>query len=343
MTHHKGGVQIEGGKVQLYKYVDCIDAGTEFCPCKLAEQDECIICSQIHGKCFCDCLNWKGICIYQEFIWNNKKCRKSRQYHSYVIEDKQYIREDLLQLDIKVSKYLARELNNVGAFVFLKAPGDPDSFSTPISVMLSDTVRNIIRVVIKIYGVKTKALCKCERDIMVKGPYWNGIQGQRFLSFLKNSNVLIIARGVAAAPGVMAAKKLIKKGNHVYVLLDRGRSSENFTKKYYESLGCIVQDTSLCDRSGNFTASGERDIKSLVEKLPFKTVLCAGSDDFYEKTIGLIHKVDNSIKFATVNNSTMCCGEGICGSCILEGSRNKHIKSCKQQYNPMEIFLKEGE
>ena len=327
----------------MYKYVDCIDSGTDYCPCVLAEKGECIICSQLHGKCFCDCLDWKGICIYQEFMWNNQKAKKNRLYHSYIIEDKQYIREDLLQLDIKVPKYLARELNNTGAFVFLKKPGDMDAFSTPISVMLSDTVRNIIRVVIKIYGVKTKALSECQREIMVKGPYWNGIQGQRFLTPLKNSSVLIIARGVGAAPGVMAAKKLVKKGNSVYVLLDRGRSDENFTKKYYEALGCIVQDTSLCDRSGSFIPAGEKDIRSLVESLPFKTILCAGSDNFYEKTIKLIYSINSSICFATVNNSTMCCGEGICGSCRMEGSRNKNIKSCKQQYNPTEVFLKEGE
>ncbi len=327
----------------MYKYVDCIDSGSEFCPCILAEKGECIICSQLHGKCFCDCLDWKGICIYQEFTWNDNKAKKIRQYHGYVIEEKKYIREDLLQLDIKVSKYLARELNSMGAFVFLKKPGDSDAFSTPISVMLSDTVRNIIRVVIKIYGVKTKALCECEREIMVKGPYWNGIQGQRFLSGLKGSNVLIIARGAAAAPGVMAAKKLIKKGNQVYVLLDKGRSDQNFSKKYYEALGCIVQDTSLCEINGDFKPSGEKDIRLLIERLPFKTTLCAGSDDFYRKIISLINEINPSMSFATVNNSTMCCGEGICGSCSMEGSRNKHIKSCKQQYNPMEVFLKEGE
>lgn len=326
----------------MYKYVDCIDSGTEFCPCMLAEKGECIICSQLHGKFFCDCLDWKGICIYQEFIWNNKKCKKTRQYHNYLIEDKHYIREDLLQLDIKVSRYLARELNNLGAFVFLKAPGAPDSFSTPVSIMLSDTIRNIIKVIIKVYGVKTKALCECEKEIMVKGPYWNGIQGQRFLSSQKNSNILIIARGVAAAPGVMAAKRLVKKGNQVYVLLDRGRSIENFSKRYYEALGCIVQDTSLCDRNGYITPSGEKEIHSLIEKLPFKSVLCAGSDDFYEKVISIINGINPSINFATVNNSTMCCGEGICGSCLMKGSRNRQIKSCKQQYNPMEIFLKEG-
>jgi hypothetical protein len=165
----------------------------------------------------------------------------------------------------------------------------------------------------------------------------------------KSSIAIIGSRGIPNRYGgfekfaEIISTELVKKGNNVYVLLDRGRSVQNFSKKYYEALGCIVQDTSLCDRSGSFTPLGEKDIRSLIESLPFKTVLCAGSDDFYERTIDLIYKVNPSISFATVNNSTMCCGEGICGSCIMEGSRTKHIKSCKQQYNPMEIFLKEEE
>ena len=43
--------------------IDCIDAGSEFCPCHLAESGECILCSQLQGSHFCDCLNWKGVCI----------------------------------------------------------------------------------------------------------------------------------------------------------------------------------------------------------------------------------------------------------------------------------------
>mgnify|MGYP000921887947 CR=1 FL=1 len=50
--------------------MDCIDCGTEYCPCHLAESGECIMCSQLQGECFCDCVNWKGVCVYQE-LFNN--------------------------------------------------------------------------------------------------------------------------------------------------------------------------------------------------------------------------------------------------------------------------------
>ncbi|NFG18899.1 sulfide/dihydroorotate dehydrogenase-like FAD/NAD-binding protein, partial [Clostridium botulinum] len=47
-----------------YEIKDCIDAGSEYCPCHLAETGDCILCSQLSGKKFCDCINWKGVCIY---------------------------------------------------------------------------------------------------------------------------------------------------------------------------------------------------------------------------------------------------------------------------------------
>ena len=67
--------------------IDCIDAGTEYCPCKLAESGECLICSQCQGECFCDCLNWKGVCIYQEFYNNGNKANDGRKAYDCTVED----------------------------------------------------------------------------------------------------------------------------------------------------------------------------------------------------------------------------------------------------------------
>ncbi|NRT39807.1 hypothetical protein B0I63_002089 [Clostridium beijerinckii] len=32
--------------------IDCIDAGTEYCPCKLAEYGQCLTCSNAKEKFF---------------------------------------------------------------------------------------------------------------------------------------------------------------------------------------------------------------------------------------------------------------------------------------------------
>lgn len=323
----------------MFKYIDCIDAGTDYCPCSLAERGECIICSQLKDKVFCDCLNWKGTCIYQEFINNNEKCKKSRSFEKCEIVGREEVRSDLVIFDIRVNNTLARELNNVGAFVFLKNPKEGDYYSTPISIMESNIFKNIIKVAIKINGVKTKSLKECEDKIFVKGPYWNGIQGAKYIKNLKNKNCLIIARGVAAAPAVFAARKLTYNSNQVYVLLDPGRSQENFTKPYFRRHGCIVEDLKLCGIEGFLTMESKMMLERLIRKWNFKTIVLAGSDEFYRMTMAYIYNIDPYVNFATVNNSTMCCGEGICGSCQVKGNNKDKIKSCKQQYNPVEIFL----
>ena len=65
--------------------VECIDLGTEYCPCKLAEQGQCLICSQCQGECFWDCLNWKGVCVYQELYNNGNKAKEGRKTYDCTV------------------------------------------------------------------------------------------------------------------------------------------------------------------------------------------------------------------------------------------------------------------
>lgn len=299
-----------------------------------------MICTQLKGNRFCDCVNFKGTCIYQEYIWNNGVSKKARQYKICNIKSKTHLREDIILLRISMDRGIIRELNNIGAFVFLKKPGDMECSSTPISIMDCDIYNNEITVVIKIAGVKTKMLDKCEDTIMVKGPYLNGIQGRRFLVDLKNQNCLILGRGAAIAPTIMATRKLLKKGNQVYALLNRGRSNESYLKSYFDELNCTVENVCFTDLSNNLLDEGKILIKRYLKENDIKTVLCAGSNAFYEGIINYTHDIDSNVNFSIVNNSIMCCGEGVCGSCEVKSSTNNRIKSCKQQYNPKEIFLK---
>jgi len=328
----------EGGRT-LFRYVDCIDAGTEYCPRHLAEKGECIICSQLRGKNFCDCLNWKGTCIYEEFIWNNKKAKRIREFKEFTIENKRLIRDDLLLLQVSVNPYLAKQLNNIGSYVFLKKPGSPLCFATPVSIMDSDIKNNLITMVVKILGVKTKDLLECKDKVELKGPYWNGIQGQIFLKNLKGSEILIVARGVAAAPCVMAAKKLIKANNKIIVVLEKGRGNGNFAKERFKSLGCEVYDVNMINYN-DYSLSEEFKnlLLELIKKNNFKVTISGGSDEFHRLYLNFAYALDKSLKFATVNNAIITCGEGICGSCEVKLDRGI-IKSCKQQYNPAEVFI----
>lgn len=323
----------------MFKFTDCIDSGTDYCPCSLGEMGECLICSQLNDLEFCDCLNWKGTCIYQELINNNNVRKKQRSYKSCTIINREYLRKDILKLDIRVSSTLARELDNIGAFVFLKNPVEGEGWSTPISIMESDVYYNTITVVVKIVGIKTKSLEKCENKIMVKGPYWNGIQGVRFINNIEQEACLVLARGCAAAPLVMASKKLVSRGNKVFALLDRGRSEFNFSKRYIIKNGCNEEDVSFYGSDWELTDEIKYKLKEMISKEGIKLVICGGEDEFYRKVISYIYSFNNRINFSTVNNSSMCCGEGICGSCQVETWGREKIRSCKQQYNPVEVFL----
>jgi hypothetical protein len=87
-----------------YEAVDCVDAGTDYCPCYLAETNNCLICSQLQGKVFCDCINWKGVCIYQEFVWNGNKMKEPRENVPVSILEKRFINENILFLKLKKIK-----------------------------------------------------------------------------------------------------------------------------------------------------------------------------------------------------------------------------------------------
>ena len=81
--------------------IDCIDAGTEYCPCKLAESGECLICSQCQGECFCDCLNWKGVCIYQELYNNGNKAKEGRKTYDCIVEDVTNYNNNMIMIKFK--------------------------------------------------------------------------------------------------------------------------------------------------------------------------------------------------------------------------------------------------
>ncbi|KMT21375.1 sulfide/dihydroorotate dehydrogenase-like FAD/NAD-binding protein [Clostridium cylindrosporum] len=326
----------------MLKYVDCIDSGTEFCPCSLAERGECIICSQLRDKRFCDCLNWKGTCIYQNYIWNMERAKKAREYMEFSVLEKKFIREDIFILKVQVDSYLARELNEFGAYVFMKRPGDGDAYNTPISILDSNINDNVITTVIKVDGVKTKALKIVEDKILIKGPHYNGIQGVKNLKELENGSCLILGRGVGTAPTVLATKKMLYKNNSIYALLDKGRSDKNFSGTYFEELGCKdVEDVNFLDENGELLDDIKIKIKYILEKMNIDVVFSAGSDNFHEKILTYVYGLNKNIKFATINNTTICCGEGICGSCHIKSKKGEVIKACKQQYNPAEIFVKE--
>jgi dihydroorotate dehydrogenase electron transfer subunit len=323
----------------MFKYIECIDANTSYCPCKLSEVGECLICSHLNGGKFCECTKYSGLCIYQEYVWNGEKSKVPRRYELCDITEMKYIREEILLIKIKVDHELALQLNHIGAYVFLKNADSADSFGTPISILNSDVENNKLTVAIKVIGVKTKILEKCKETIMLKGPFWNGIQGQLFIKNLKNEKCLILGRGIGLAPAILAAKKISERNNQIFAFLEKGRNTENYFKDYFEQLKCTTESISIMGKDNIICHSGMEHIIHCIEQNGIQIILSAGNDIFHKRIINYLYKRNHNLKFATVNNSTICCGEGNCGSCIQSINNQQKIKTCKLQYNPLEYFL----
>ncbi|WP_432409503.1 sulfide/dihydroorotate dehydrogenase-like FAD/NAD-binding protein [Wukongibacter sp. M2B1] len=314
---------------------ECIDAGSEYCPCYLAETNDCITCSHLQGKEFCDC-NWRGVCIFQEYVWNGKKAKTSRQNFKANIIEKKLVGDNLVIFKIAVTKTFARDLLQPGSFVFIRDIKKPEYFDIPMSIMYSDDNKGEIHVAVQIIGTKTKTLLSIDDEIMIRGPYWNGILGLKDLKTLKNSNVLIVARGVALAPAVHILKYLIRNQNRITMIMDRGKLSEIFINDYIDESRIINIETDIISEKGKLI------IQELIRNNHYDLCFSGGSDVQHEEIEKLLRELSPDTKFVITNNKEICCGEGICGSCTMKVG-GKIIKACKSQINTSYIFEKGDE
>ncbi|MDD3168570.1 MAG: hypothetical protein PHC91_03775, partial [Eubacteriales bacterium] len=88
------------------KQINCIDAGSENCPCYLAVTGDCLICSRLQGRDYCNC-NWRGVCIYNEFVQGNRKINNPRRDFEAQIIEKKFYKEDLVVYILDVDQGFA--------------------------------------------------------------------------------------------------------------------------------------------------------------------------------------------------------------------------------------------
>ena len=86
----------------------CADVGTRNCPCPLAETGDCLVCSRLSGARECSC-RWAGVCVYNEYMQNGSMVRTKRQDRSTEILQRLWQGDDLLMLQLRVSRGFALE------------------------------------------------------------------------------------------------------------------------------------------------------------------------------------------------------------------------------------------
>ncbi|WDV47909.1 sulfide/dihydroorotate dehydrogenase-like FAD/NAD-binding protein [Clostridiaceae bacterium M8S5] len=313
----------------MKKIFKCIDAGGEYCPCFLAETDNCITCSMLQGKGFCDC-NWCGSCIYQNYVWNGNKKKTPRESVLADIVEKKLIHNGCYQLKIKVSKTLARYLKHPGAYVFIRNIDCEHYFDLPMSVLDVDDTSGYIYIAYQIVGSKTKQLYLADNKLLLRGPYLNGLLGLKNIKVLRNNNCFIVCRGIAQAPSVLLIKYLLKKENNVTVLIDSGNVKEPFIKE-------LIGDYNLNIIEENIMSITGKQLFSHVltqNKIDF---LFLGGSDYMQKTlIDIVDELKVNPLLSATNNHEICCGEGICGACSKRLEDGSIVKTCKTQISVRE-------
>lgn len=320
-----------------YEIIDCIDAGSEFCPCKLAESNECILCSQMSGKKFCDCINWKGVCIYQEYFWNGNEAKEERKEYICKVISKKNLQQCVIELGIVVPHKLAINLCHPGSFIFLKIPNTKEFYNTPISIMDVDTQENLIKIMIEIKGVKTKKIDEIREggNISIKGPYWNGVQGIKNIYSSKEKTSLIIFRGIGQAPAVPVIKKLYSNGNNIICIADKGGYGDIYIKDYLQMYNCKVYYADIL-KNGELTEEVKGLIQNILKDKDVNLVHIAAQDILIYLIVNYIE--DKNIKLSCCNNAKMCCGEGVCGCCTARYKGHKIKRLCKVQTDPRNLF-----
>ena len=302
----------------MAKNFNCVDAGTEYCPCILADTMDCITCSQLQGREFCDC-EWNGVCILNEYYMNNKKVKDSRKDYKGMLIEKKKIEDKLYLLKIETEKELVKELNRAGSYIILRGSKDKEYFNVPMSILKTEN-NKYISILYKIRGSKTKALNN-NIEYIIRGPYWNGILGARYLKEIKDSNCLVISKGMGQASINLTIEEMIRNNNNVILFLDPGEFKNNYINNF----------TSL-EKIKIIEGKIEKDkeiIMKLIENENVKLVFSAGSDLLHESIYKIIKNTNENIKFMTTNNSKICCGEGVCGACTNRIKEGQRVKLCK--------------
>lgn len=319
-----------------YEIRDCIDAGTEYCPCHLSETGDCILCSQLSGKTFCDCINWKGVCIYQEYIWNGGKSKEGRKTYTCKIISKENPESKIMVFTVLAPHELVKNLIHPGSYVFLRDHKTSPFYDVPISIMDINVEDNTFTVAIEVKGVKTKKLdeLKDEDKILVRGPYWNGELGLKHIYKSKDGVSIIIARGIGQAPMVPVLKKLYSNGNKTIVIFDKSNYKKSLIDKYLEMCNSEVIFSNTL-HAGNLSEDFKNLLTQLMENNKVNLIHCSGPDILNFK---ILEYIGDKAPFSCCNNAKMCCGEGVCGACSVRFKGHKVKKLCKVQIEPKYIF-----
>ena len=305
----------------------CSDINSKYCPCLLAETNHCIFCSHLKGEITCNC-NWSGSCILYEKHWQYNKQQVEETIKTRIEEQveftiKERIGQNTVILEFEVSHELTESVKKIGSFIFLRCVNDPHYFNFPVNVM--KVVGNTLQVGIETIGPKSmRILVGGDNKLIVRGPYYNGVLGGPWIDNITDGNIILIAGGIGQAPALPLATQLMNRNNHVRAILAPGKVGKIFIDQQLGEMGIQVYNVASLRKFGMPL------LREWFASQP-DLIISAGPDQQHYGIIATMQDIGTNIPMVATNNATMCCGEGICGSCLKKTRDNKNIRMCKQQ------------
>ena len=318
-------------------YSKCSDYASDACPCELAENGCCIVCSMCRGEDYCSCTDTVSFCVYQDLINNGGKARpRRRSVRCQVTFVKKY-GDDFRFIRLNIPDEDTTEFKKLGAYVFVRTNENPH-FDTPISVLYDEQKNNSIGLLIQMQGIKTNCFRNLQKgdSVYLRGPYFNGIQGRKVIAGLRGGSAAVFCRGIGFLPSLGVILTLKANGNKVDVYLDRGNFNTHLLNLLSRVFEVNLSEVDMCDETGKITD----EMRSVIDKhLQNETgLLHFGMSDYLIKNIAEILDTYSQIPSVSfINNVQMCCGEGICGACTRNIDSPGVVHLCKEQLNMEEL------
>jgi len=312
----------------------CANYASATCPCVLAEKGRCLVCSMCGGEEFCDCSDTTGFCILQELQHNGGRAKDPRQPKRLTVADARKFGDSWQFIRIELPDENARDFEALGCYVFLRT-GDNAFFDVPICVMDADAEAQTLGLLIESRGVKTQDFERLRKgdSVVMRGPYFGGIQGRKSIGTLRDSNALLICRGggIAASPNII--RTLQRNGNGVEVYLDSGRFPPELVELAGDLCKADVHEI-VIEENGSLTEAARKQIGRASSKVG---LLHLGVSEYLiARILELIDASDQAqgVKVSCISSAPMCCGEGICGSCTRSLAPDRVVRLCKEQIDP---------
>ena len=349
----------------------CADVGTRNCPCPLAETGDCLECS----------CRWAGVCVYNEYMQNGSMVRTKRKNRSTEILQRLWQGDDLLMLQLRVSRGFALEASQPGSFLFLKPTGAPEMTSVPVSVMAADVEHESLWVILKVISAKTKALAVCEDFLEMRGIYRSGLLGKGAAGMLElhdpgnsvRKRWLILTKGVGFAPAVNLIRWTAGRID-IHVIADPEKVGDDVIRRQFrawqpeafrneggrfrlefQSLAKLLEQPAAASplqqtdstaaappaTAPHTSGSHDPDLNALYLQQTDYDRIFLFTSDYYIKRLSAVMKIPPE-KLVFCNNFHLCCGEGICGACGHVDAEGNLRKMCKcREFSALDLLLPE--